>query len=65
VSAALAVAPRVAELAAGGGLTLEQHLSEVLERARRHEDALCPVCQGDMAPTDEGARCTDCGTTLT
>ena len=64
MSGGLAVAPRFAEPAAGGGLTLEQHLAEVLERARAQEDARCPVCQGGMAPADEGARCTECGTTL-
>jgi tRNA(Ile2) C34 agmatinyltransferase TiaS len=64
VSGALAIAPRVAEPAAGGGLTLEQHLSELLDRARAHEEALCPVCRGGMEPADEGARCRDCGTSL-
>ena len=64
MSGALAVAPRAAEPSAGGGLTLERHLSEVLDRARAHEDALCPLCQGGMEPSDEGARCRDCGTIL-
>jgi tRNA(Ile2) C34 agmatinyltransferase TiaS len=64
VSGALAEAPRVAEPAAGGGLTLERHLSEVLDRARAQQEAPCPVCQGAMEPSDEGARCRDCGTSL-
>jgi tRNA(Ile2) C34 agmatinyltransferase TiaS len=65
VSGALAVAPRVAEPAgAGGGLTLEQHLSEVLERARVHQDAPCPVCHGAMERSGDGARCRDCGSRI-
>jgi predicted amidophosphoribosyltransferase len=66
VSGALAVAPRVTETATAGsrGPTLEERLSELLDRARAHEDALCPVCQGGMGPSDQGAYCRDCGTTL-
>ena len=64
MSGALALAPRVAEPAGGGDHILEERLSDVLERARLHEDAPCPVCQGGMERSGEGARCRDCGSRI-
>jgi hypothetical protein len=65
VSGALAVAPRVTEPARSRGPTLEERLSEVLDRARARQDVECPLCRGAVEPSDEGARCRDCGATLT
>ncbi len=48
--------------ALGGGGTLEERLSAVLDEARANGSAECPVCHARMAPAPDGtADCGGCG----
>jgi tRNA(Ile2) C34 agmatinyltransferase TiaS len=68
VTGALATAPayeRQAGRAHGRPVTLEERLESVLTDLAAETPSNCPVCEGLMAPTGGGARCTDCGSELT
>jgi hypothetical protein len=49
----------------GSGMSLEERLTAVWQHLCRGATAECPVCQGDMRPTDATGRCDDCGSALT
>ena len=61
MSGALALAPCPPEAA---GRSLEEHLTETLDRVRACEDAECPVCGAAMELYGEGARCEGCDSIL-
>jgi hypothetical protein len=66
VSAALAPAPaRQVAAPRPRRMTLEERLTEALERTRVAGEAQCPVCAGTLGPRPEGAGCRDCGASLT
>jgi hypothetical protein len=55
----------------GGGATLEQAIKRRWRAIMQHHQVSCPWCEGEMrprysaAPLPVGARCVDCGATLT
>ena len=57
-------APRTAESAGPGGLTLEERLSAEWRELSAHGMAACPVCEGEMSPADDAGRCQACGSEL-
>ena len=67
MTGALAAAPvceREPGRAHGRPVTLEERLDSVLTDLAAETPSACPVCEGLMAPTGVGARCTDCHSVL-
>ena len=48
-----------------GGVTLGQRLDRVMDSVEAGGSPDCPVCRGPMVAGGGGARCDDCGCSLT
>ena len=48
----------------GGGGTLEELLSVLLQEAQANGNAECPACHASMTCTRAGAECASCGSRL-
>jgi len=64
-------APRARDEDLGGGLTLDEAIVGAWEGLAAQVAVACPLCDGVLLPcsevagTEAGGRCGDCGTTLT